>query len=129
MNKGKKFNLPIKISSVIFAPTNRAWAAATTEGIYLYSLDSSLTFSPLMLDIDVTPQSALDAFKEKAFLKALIYAIYLNNTELMNLFVNTIPVENIQIISNKIPFNIVGALLDFLAEKLNTDSTLELCLL
>ncbi len=114
---------------MIFAPTNRAWAAATTEGIYLYSLDTSLTFSPLMLDIDITPKAALEAFKQKSYLKSLIYAIYLNKTDLINLFLNTIPVENIQILSNKIPFNVVGALLDFLSEKLNTDSTLELCLM
>jgi len=83
----------------------------------------------MMLDIDVTPQSAMDAYHDKAYLKALIYAIYLNKAELINLFINTIPLENVQIISNKLPFNIVGPLLDFLSEKLNTDSTLELCLL
>jgi len=82
-----------------------------------------------MLDIDVTPKTAIDAFNEKSYLKALIYSIYLNKADLINQFINKIPVENIQILSNKMPFNAVGALLDFLSEKLSTDSTLELCLL
>ena len=88
MHKGKKFNLPIKIISVRFSPTNRSWAAATTEGIYIYSLDCSLVFSPLILDIDVTPENCLAAFKENNFIKAIVYAVYLNKADFINEFIN-----------------------------------------
>jgi len=82
-----------------------------------------------MLDIDITPESALQAFNDQSFMKALIYSVYLNKSDLMNKFINSIPTENIKIIANKLPLNAVGPLLDFLANKLNTDRPLELCLM
>jgi periodic tryptophan protein 2 len=38
------------------APTGRSWAAATTEGVLLYSVDESFIFDPTDLDMDVTPE-------------------------------------------------------------------------
>ena len=129
MHKGKKFNLPIKIVSVRFSPTNRSWAAATTEGIYIYSLDCSLVFSPLILDIDVTPENCLTAFKENNFIKAIVYAIYLNKADLINEFINCIPLENIILISSKLPFNAVASLLNFLSKKLENDINIQISLI
>jgi periodic tryptophan protein 2 len=41
---------------VNFAPTGRSFAAATTDGVLLYSVDESFIFDPTDLDIDVTPE-------------------------------------------------------------------------
>ncbi|KAL5201946.1 hypothetical protein ABZP36_012898 [Zizania latifolia] len=41
---------------VKFAPTGRSFAAATTDGVLLYSVDESFIFDPTDLDIDVTPE-------------------------------------------------------------------------
>lgn len=38
------------------APTGRCWAAATTEGVLIYSIDESFVFDPTDLDMDVTPE-------------------------------------------------------------------------
>ena len=47
----------IDVHSVQFCPTGRSWSAATTEGLLIYSLDNTLTFDPIDLDTDVTPQT------------------------------------------------------------------------
>lgn len=41
------------------APTGRSWAAATTEGVLMYSIDESFVFDPTDLDLDVTPEVLL----------------------------------------------------------------------
>ncbi len=41
--------------AVCLAPTGRTWAAATTEGLLLYSVDDSLVFDPTDLTEDLTP--------------------------------------------------------------------------
>lgn len=35
----------------------QAWAAATTEGLLVYSLDAGMVFDPFLLDESVTPVS------------------------------------------------------------------------
>lgn len=51
-NRGR----PVARSKCIrIAPTGRSWAAATTEGVLLYSVDESFIFDPTDLDMDVTP--------------------------------------------------------------------------
>lgn len=124
--KGKKFNVPIKIISVKFSHTNRSWAVGTTEGIYIYSLDTSLNFAPISLDLNITIKNAEEAFLEGSFLKALIFSFYLNKNELMTKFINNIPMSQIALIASKIPFNVVGPLLDLLSKLVETDKQLQL---
>ena len=42
--------------AVALSPTGQSWAAATTEGLLLYSLDQGATFDPTNLTEDITPQ-------------------------------------------------------------------------
>jgi hypothetical protein len=81
------------------------------------------------LDFDVTPSNCITAFKENNFMKALVYAVYLNNSELINEFINCIPKENIMLIANKLPYNVVTPLLNFLSKKLETDINLQLTMM
>lgn len=41
--------------SLQFSPTGQAWAAATTEGLLIYSLNTGLVFDPWNLEIGITP--------------------------------------------------------------------------
>ena len=126
--KKKKFP-PIKILSVKFSNTNRSFAVATTEGIFIYSLDTSFSFSPLQLEINVTTTDAIEAFNDKSYLKALVLSIYLNKTDLTSKFIHSIPYDQIIMIANKIPNNIVSPLLDFLSKKLESDRQIQLYLM
>lgn len=49
----------IRTKCLRIAPTGRSWAAATTEGVLIYSMDESFIFDPTDLDIDVTPEVSL----------------------------------------------------------------------
>ena len=125
---GNKNNIipEIKINSVQFSNTNRAFAVGSTEGIYIFSLDKSLSFSKLSLDINVTIDDAINCFKSGNYLKRIIFSIYLNQIKIIDNFIKTIPIKQIELISSKLPFNIVGPLLDFLSNKLENDANIEL---
>lgn len=119
----------IIISAVKFSHTNRSFALATTEGIYIYSLDASFQFSALQLDLDITNKSCEDALIEKSFLKSLVYSFYLNNNELINKVVNLIPYNQIVLITSKLPLNIIEPLLNYFAKKIETDRQVQLYLM
>ena len=125
---GNKNNIipEIKINSVQFSNTNRAFAVGSTEGIYIFSLDKSLSFSKLSLDINVTIDDAINCFKNGNYLKGIIFSIYLNQIKIIDNFIKTIPMKQIELISTKLPFNVVGPLLDFLSNKLENDANIEL---
>jgi len=46
----------VRTKCLKIAPTGRSWAAATTEGVLMYSIDESFVFDPTDLDMDVTPE-------------------------------------------------------------------------
>jgi periodic tryptophan protein 2 len=127
--QGKKFNVEMKIVAVEFSQTNRSWAVGTTEGIYIYSLDTSLSFSSLQLDLNITTKTAEEEFSKGSYLKALIFSIYLNKADLINKYIDYIPHNQISLLATKLPFNVVGPLLDYLAKKLETDNNLHLYLI
>ncbi len=124
--KGKKIQANIKIVSVKFSNTNRSWAVATTEGIFIYSLDSSLNFTPLQLDMNITSKSAEDAFKSGATLKSVVYGFYLNDYDLITKYINSISNSQVVLICNKLPFNLLGPMLDFLAKKIESEKQIQL---
>lgn len=58
----------IRTKCLKIAPTGRSWAAATTEGVLLYSMDEDFIFDPTDLDIDVTPEvSMINIQQTKSF--------------------------------------------------------------
>lgn len=124
--KGKKISAKIKIIAVKFSQTNRSWAVATTEGIFIYSLDSSFNFTPLQLDINITSNNAEEAFKKGALLKAITYGFYLNDYDLVTKYINSISQSQIVLICNKLHFNLVGPMLDFLAKKIESEKQIQL---
>lgn len=51
------FGRPIaRTKALQLCPTGRSFAAATTEGLLIYSIDDSLIFDPADIAIDVTPE-------------------------------------------------------------------------
>ena len=52
-NRGRAI---VRTKCLRLAPTGRSFAASTTEGVLVYSIDDSFMFDPVDLDIDVTPE-------------------------------------------------------------------------
>mmetsp|Transcript_6925 Transcript_6925/g.8609 ORF Transcript_6925/g.8609 Transcript_6925/m.8609 type:complete len:483 (-) Transcript_6925:30-1478(-) len=108
----------IRTKAVQFSPTGRAFVAATTEGMLLYSLDETLTFDPFELDIDVTPENTLMTLNRGQYLKALIMSLQLNEEELIRKVFYGIPPSQIQMTAKDIPANYLARILSFLSRSM-----------
>ena len=71
------------MSFIFSSPLGRAWAAATTEGLLLYSLNSSMAFSPYDLELETTIEQTLELLSKKEYSRALVSSLRLNEDELV----------------------------------------------
>ena len=88
---GSKRRAAIRSRAVTLSPTGQTWAAATTEGLLLYSLDQGLVFDPTDLTEDVTPAAAYKALGSRAFLRALLIALRLKDPEVLRRVIMSTP--------------------------------------
>ena len=86
-----------------FSPTGRTWAAASTKGRLIYSLDETVTFNPFDLTLDLTPLSILKALDSHEYLKALIIGFRLNEKPPIQRVYEKIPREDIHLITRQLP--------------------------
>ena len=84
----------MNVLQFFFHFTGRSWAAATTEGLLIFSLDGSLVFQPEDLAMEITPQKILQLSKKKDHSLALSYAFRLNEDELLKQVVENISIED-----------------------------------
>ncbi|KAJ5908542.1 periodic tryptophan protein 2 [Penicillium taxi] len=128
----------VRVMSVDFAPTGRAFCAASTEGLLIYSLDTEFVFDPFDLDITITPSTilaTLDAAKqahktgtndeENTFLKALIMAFRLNESKLLRAVYEAIPPSDIPHVVRAVPTVYLPRLLRFVAHAADETPHLE----
>ncbi|ODQ64640.1 WD40 repeat-like protein, partial [Nadsonia fulvescens var. elongata DSM 6958] len=106
----------IRTTSIKFSPTGRGFAAASTEGLLVYSLDDYLLFDPFDLNIDITPQTTREMLAKKEFLTALIMAFRLNEKSLIHQVYESISVGDISLIARELPIVYLERILRFIAE-------------
>ena len=121
----RRYRREARTKCVQFSPTGRAWAAASTEGLLIYSLDESVAFDPFDLSIDLTPQSILDVLASREYLKALVMAFRLNEKALTQKVYESVPRSDIRLISRQLPKTYIPLLLRFIAEHLEHSPHLE----
>lgn len=92
-HSARSFKPEIQVTCVRFSPTARSWAACTTEGLLIYSLDSSLIFDPFDLDVEITPKTIRDTLSDQNYSLALIQALRLNEQALINLVIEKTPIS------------------------------------
>jgi periodic tryptophan protein 2 len=125
----RRFRPEARTKCIRISPTGRAWAAASTEGLLIYSIDDTLTFDPFDIDIDLTPQSLLKTLASKSYLNALIMAFRLNEMPLIQRVYESIPASDIRLIARQLPVVYVPAMLSFVADHLDKGPHLEFDLL
>lgn len=122
----------VRVASVEFASTGRSFCAATTEGLLVYSLDSSAMdeFDPFDLDIDVTPQNVQTLLRQSQpeYLKALVMSFRLNDRKLIKNVYEATPYTQVSLIVRDLPRVYLGRLLHFLASQLENSPHLEFAL-
>jgi periodic tryptophan protein 2 len=121
----RRYRPEARTKCVRISPTGRAWAAASTEGLLIYSIDDTLTFDPFDLDTDLTPQSLLKTLASRSYLKALVMAFRLSEQPLLQRVYESVPVSDIRLIVRQLPLVYVAALLRFVAERLEKSPHLE----
>lgn len=92
-----------RTKDVKFSPTGQAWAAATTEGLIIYSLDQAILFDPFDLEIDITPETIQEALDNEEYLKALVMSFRLGDHSISVKIYNSIPSRDIELISKNFP--------------------------
>ncbi|XP_023282855.1 periodic tryptophan protein 2 homolog [Seriola lalandi dorsalis] len=121
----RHFKPEIRVSSLRFSPTGRSWAATTTEGLLVYSLDGSMVFDPYDLDLDVTPASIRKQLRLQEWASAIVLAFRLNEKALKQEVLETVPHEQIPVICGSLPDIYVEKLLGFVAASLEKSGHLQ----
>lgn len=73
--------------------SGRSFAACTTEGLLIYSLDDTIMFDPFQLGVDITPAGIRAQVAKGEMGDALTMALRLNQSELIAEVVEATPVE------------------------------------
>ena len=115
----------VRVPAVSFSPSGRAFCAASTEGLLVYSLDEALRFDPFDLDLNITPASTLQAIVEKKFLLALIMAFRLNERVLIRRVYEAIPITYVSLLVKEVPVVYLSRLLRFVAQATDESPHLE----
>eukprot|EP00112_Aurelia_sp_Birch-Aquarium-sp1_P009002 Seg2008.2 transcript_id=Seg2008.2/GoldUCD/mRNA.D3Y31 product="Periodic tryptophan protein 2-like" protein_id=Seg2008.2/GoldUCD/D3Y31 len=125
----RKVSPEIQTKYVKFSPTGRAWAAATTEGLMLYSLNSSMTFSPYDLEMETTIEQTLELLSKKEYSRALVCSLRLNEDELVKRIMESVNPDDIQGICQSITEAFAVRLLNHVSKQLESSGHLEFYLL
>lgn len=106
----------IAVYQIVFSPTMRSFAAATTEGVLIYSLDVTRQFDPYKLAIDVDPSSVQRALKRKSYNIALVQSIQLNDKNLFREVLEKTEIGELEAIIDSLRLDYVKKVLDFLGQ-------------
>ncbi|XP_076446560.1 periodic tryptophan protein 2 homolog [Babylonia areolata] len=112
----RRFKPEIKVLSVKFSPTGREWAAATTEGLLIYSLDQRVIFDPYDLEIDITPSRVRSELQSGDYAGSLILALRLNEEKVIQEVVESTPFEFVESICQDMAERYVDRLLSHLSQ-------------
>ena len=112
--------LAVRIKCIKFSPDGTQFAAATTEGLILYSnkQENEAYFNPFMIDEEVTLDNVISKVKSEEYLTALMLALRLNITEVTQTVYKCIPSDNIPLLIAHLPEMMLLKLLEFISEEI-----------
>lgn len=125
----RSFRPEIKVFSVQFSPTGQSFAAATTEGLLIYSLDAGQIFDPYQLEEGVTPDAVRQLKDEGQYAEALMMSLKLNEQYLIRDVLESIPVNAIELCSTSLAEVYVHKLMTFIANCLENSRHFQFYLL
>ncbi|KAJ2808159.1 U3 snoRNP protein [Coemansia guatemalensis] len=115
----------VRTRAIKFSPTGRQWAAASTEGLLIYSLDETLVFDPYELDEDVTPDTIRGLARKGEYLRALVNAFRLNEKPVIREVYESIPPLDVALLAKDFPEAYLERLLKFIASIMESSQLLE----
>lgn len=105
--------LAIRIKCIKYSPDGTQFAAATTEGLVIYSnkLAQSQIFNPVMIDESVTLDNIIEKVKMEEYVSATVLALRLNEPEVTDVVYKCIPLESVPLVCSSFPNNYLARLL------------------
>ncbi|KAG9016742.1 hypothetical protein FRB90_002308 [Tulasnella sp. 427] len=125
----RKYRPEARTTCVRFSPTGRTWAAVSTDGLLIYSLDEAITFDPFDLTVDLTPSSIIATLQRKEYLKALAMAFRLNEKPLIQRTYESVPSADITLLARELPVTYLSAMLKLVASHMESSVHMEFDLL
>ena len=121
----RKYKPTARTKCVRFSPTGRSWAAASTDGLLIYSLDATVAFDPFDLDIDITPESTMEMLHDREYLKALIMAFRLNDSMLLATVWRQVPTDDIKLLIRSVPDTYIERFVRFISRQMTEGPHIE----
>ncbi|XP_061511187.1 periodic tryptophan protein 2 homolog [Anopheles gambiae] len=116
----------VKVDCVRFSPSGQSWAAVTTEGLLVYALNKGIVFDPFQLSTEVTPRATRNLLhKEQNYGGALLMALKLNETSLIQEVLESVPYRDIELVIGSLPDEFALRTLQFVAKNVGTSQHIE----
>ncbi|KAK6909144.1 hypothetical protein I203_103159 [Kwoniella mangroviensis CBS 8507] len=116
----RKYRREVKTTCCRFSTTGKSFAACSTEGLLIYTLDELNNFDPFDLTLDLTPENILKQLQQEEWLIALIMALRLNENKLVQVVYEKIDLRSIQLISRQLPQIYIIPFLNFVSKHLES---------
>jgi periodic tryptophan protein 2 len=124
----RKTRPEVRVTGVQFAPSGRGFCAASTEGLLVYELDVGSRFDPFELDVDVTPQTTLEALAGRDYLKALAMAFRLGEKGLAQRVFEAVPMSDVVLVVKALPDVYLARLIRLVVAQAEAGPHVEFCL-
>ena len=121
----RKSKREVKTSCIGFSGTGTDFAAVTTEGLLVWSLDSDMVFDPVALTEEVTPSAVASNIAKGLHGQALAMALLLNENNLIEAAVDGVPNGSIPLVCRGISREHFDRFLQFLAKKVASTPHIE----
>lgn len=119
----------VAVYQIVFSPTMRSFAAASTEGVLIYSLDVTRHFDPYKLAIDVSPYSVRNSLTNRDFTAAIVQSVQLNDVALFREVLERTPLDEMESVIMCLELDYVKRVLDFIGQSIADTTHLEYYLL
>ncbi|KAK2198430.1 bifunctional WD40 repeat/WD40-YVTN repeat-like-containing domain superfamily/Periodic tryptophan protein 2/WD40 repeat [Babesia duncani] len=131
-----KYDKRFHVWQISSSPDSRQFAAATSHGLYIYSLDGYIktpnlvhqhlhslhSFQPQILTKNTTSANVQEALKQSQYTKAFVLALALNNYFTLLEVYEAIPTNRIGAVVTSLEPDFICILINFIRTILNTDS-------
>ncbi|XP_069680364.1 periodic tryptophan protein 2 homolog [Periplaneta americana] len=114
------FKPEVRVYCLQFSPTGQSWAAATTEGLLIYSLETGMVFDPFQLEMSITPDAVKKTLKDCDYAKALMMAIKLNEQNLIQEVIESTKPSDVELTVRSLPEAYMERTLKFVASSLES---------
>ncbi|MCL4119825.1 UNVERIFIED_CONTAM: hypothetical protein GTU68_053217, partial [Idotea baltica] len=110
----RSYRPQVRVTSLSVSKTGVSWAACTTEGLLIYSLDDDWLFDPLQLEENNTPEAVRRKLKNKSYSTALMMATRLNMKSLTKEVLERIPHTSVSVVVDSLTQLYVESLIKIL---------------